>query len=122
MGGMRESLSEQDEPVKYAPIKIVAASASTVYTIVTGVAGRAIRVLAVAMVCGPTARAVSFQSGTSGATREITGTMALAPNDGPVMPYNRAGWMQCSSSQALVLLADGTSAIGGIVTYQEAIP
>lgn len=109
------SLSESDAPVQHTAISC---SGTTTYTLIAAVTSRKIRVLSYNLVNGGTARSVSF---TAGASTALTGVMQLAPNSGPVCSYNRGGWFQSAAGQVLSLKTDGTSAVGGHLSYQAVL-
>lgn len=84
-------------------------------TLVAAVAGRKVRVLAVALVpaAAVTAR---FESAANGSA--LSGQMPLAANADLVLPYNPAGWFETVTAELLNLELSGAVAVDGVLVYQ----
>lgn len=95
----------------YAPVSASGAGATT---IVAGVAGKSIRVLALQLI-GAGAVGVKWQSLES--TTDLTGLEAIAQNSGYVLPYNPVGWFQTNQGEGLDINLSGAVAVGGSLTY-----
>lgn len=91
-------------------------SASGANTIITGIASKHIRVLALA-ISANAAVAVKWQSHTT--PTDITGLLTCAASgDGEVLPFNPIGWFQTLSGEALdINLSAGSVYVGGHITY-----
>ena len=101
------------------PFANVAAS-QTDSQLLAGVAGKKIRVTALAFVCGATATNATFNTKGSGAGVAISPLFANAANGGAILPRNPDGWFETVAGEALTLTT-GTGATTGVnivyVTY-----
>ena len=101
------------EPAKYAFANI--AASSTASSVVAAVAGKKIRVVALAFVCGATATNATFNSASSA----ISCLFANAANGGAILGENPLGWFETVRGEALTLTT-GTGATTGVqVVYVE---
>jgi hypothetical protein len=95
------------------------ATGTTDGAIVTGIANRRIRVLAVAMVAGATATSTTFNTKPAGAGVAISPLFANAANGGAVLPYNDRGWFTTNAGEGLTATTTAAGSTTGIlVTYQ----
>jgi hypothetical protein len=92
----------------------VVASASGATSIVSAVASKRIRVLAVQLVANAAVN-VKWQSHTT--PTDLTGLAYLAANGGYVLPFNPVGWFQTNSGEQLDINLSGAVAVGGCVVY-----
>lgn len=93
------------------------AASQTDAAVVAAVAGKKIRVVAVAFVCGATATNATFNSKPSGAGSAISMLFANAQNGGAVLPPNEYGWFETSAGEGLSLTTGTGSTTGVQVTY-----
>ena len=98
-------------PAQYAFAGI--AASQTAASLVTAVAGKKIRVLALAFVCGATATTATFNSD-GGA---ISMLFANAANGGAILPFNPVGWFETDTGEALTLTTGTGSTTGVNVVY-----
>ena len=99
------------EAAQYAFVNI--AASQTAAAVVAAVAGKKIRVLALAFVCGATATNATFNSD-SGA---ISCLFANAANAGAVLGLNPVGWFETDEGEALTLTTGAGSTTGVQVVY-----
>ena len=92
----------------------VSASGNTL--LITGVAARRIRILAIFLVAA-SAVTVRFLSG-DGSTA-LTGPMAIAGNGGFVIPFNPAGWFESNNGEGVILNLSGAISVAGSFTYVQ---
>jgi hypothetical protein len=86
--------------------------------IVTAIANRRIRVLAVAMVAGGTATSTTFNSKPAGAGTAISPLFANAANGGAVLPVNDHGWFTTNLGEGLTATTTAAGSTTGIlITY-----
>lgn len=84
-------------------------------TIVSGVSGKRIRVMGVAIVVGGSV-GVEFRSGGTG----ITGQMSFSGSgDGMVMGYNPLGWFETEQGESLNMQLSSAVNVGGVLQYIE---
>lgn len=102
---------------KYAFANI--AASTTDGNIVTAVASKKIRVLAVAAVAGATATTLTFNSKPAGAGAAKTCLFANAANGGEVLPFNPIGWFETVSGEGLTVTTGAGSTTGIQVVYVE---
>lgn len=88
-------------------------SASSTAEVVAAVAGKKIRVLACAFVCGAVATDATFKSGSTA----ISPIFQNAANAGAVLPPNALGWFETAAGEALNLTTGAGSQTGVLVTY-----
>lgn len=93
------------------------AAAQTDSVLVAAVAGKTIRVLSVAFVCGATATNATFNSKGSGAGTAISPVFQNAANGGAILPHNPLGWFECAEGEGLTLTTGTGSQTGVLVTY-----
>lgn len=93
------------------------AASQTDSSIVAAVAGKRIRVKAVAFVCGAVATNATFNSKGSGAGTAISPLFANAANGGAVLPYHERGWFETELGEGLSLTTGAGSTTGVLVTY-----
>ena len=96
------------------PFANVAAS-QTDSQLLAGVAGKKIRVTALAFVCGATATNATFNSKGSGAGVAISPLFANAANGGAILPRNPDGWFETVAGEALTLTTGTGSTLGVLV-------
>lgn len=84
-------------------------------TLVAGVTGYKIRVLALMAVMTGTATTIRFESGASGTA--LTGQMQPTQGGGFVMPYNPVGWIETASGELLNLELGGAVSVDGVLVY-----
>jgi hypothetical protein len=92
---------------------------STDGAIVTAVALKKIRVVALAMVTGGTATTVTFNSKPGGAGAAISPLFANAANGGAVLPPNPWGWFQSAAGEGLTATTGTGATTGILVQYIE---
>lgn len=85
-------------------------------TLVAAVAGKRIRVLALAMVAGGTVTP-RFQSGAGGTN--LSGQMVMAVNNPFILPFNPVGWFQTAASALLNLELSAGVTVDGMLVYIE---
>lgn len=93
------------------------AASQTDSVLVAGVAGRCIRVKALAFVAGGTGTNATFNSKGSGAGTACSPLFANAANGGAVLGNNSEGWFETERGEALTLTTGPGSATGVIVKY-----
>jgi hypothetical protein len=93
---------------------VIAASSSGANAIVTAVTGKKIRVLAYNFMASGAVNA-KWQS----ASTDKSGLKYLAANTGIVAGYNKVGWLETASDEALNLNLSGAVAVGGELVYVE---
>jgi len=93
----------------------IAASSSGDNAIVSAVASKKIRVLAVQMISNGTVNA-KWQSATAG---DKTGLAYLVANAGYVLPFCPVGWFETASNEDLQLNLSAAIAVGGSIVYVE---
>lgn len=93
---------------------VIQASSSGTNAIVTAVTGKKIRVLAYNFMANGAVNA-KWQS----ASTDKTGLKYLAANTGIVAGYNKVGWFETASDEALNLNLSGAVAVGGELVYVE---
>lgn len=81
--------------------------------LVTGVAGKRVRVLAAAVSCGGTASTVTFNSKPAGAGTAI----GPAFNNSIVLPYDPNGWVLSNSGEGLTVSTGTGSTTGILIDY-----
>lgn len=96
------------------------AASQTDSAVVTAVAGKRIRVLAVAAVAGGTATDLTFNSKPAGAGVAISCKFANGANGGEVLPFNEYGWFETSLGEGLTVTTGAGSTTGILVNYCEA--
>ncbi len=94
----------------------ISASTSGDNTLVTAVASKKVRVVALTLVANAAVNA-KFQSGAGGT--DLTGLFYLASTTGIVLPFNPVGWFETASNTLLNLNLSGAVAVGGCLTYVE---
>jgi hypothetical protein len=87
-------------------------------TLVTGVAGKRIRVLALIAVMTGTAVTIRFESNAGGTA--LTGQMQPTQGGGFVLPFNPVGWFETEPGQLLNLELGGAQSVDGVLVYVEA--
>lgn len=98
---------------KYAFVNI--AASQTASNIVSAIAGKRIRVISLAMVCGATATNSTFNSDTTA----ISCLYANGANGGAVLGLNEAGWFSTNLGEALTVTTGTGSDTGIQIVYQE---
>lgn len=93
------------------------AASQTDSSIVAAVAGKKIRVKAVAFVCGDTGTDATFNSKGGGAGTACSPLFANAANGGAVLNNNPEGWFETETGEALTLTTGAGSTTGVIVKY-----
>ena len=104
-----------NDDYKYA---VIDDAASGDNTLVTAVASRKIRVLALFMVSAGTVNA-RFESGAAGTA--LTGQMNLVANSGFTLPFNPAGWFETAVNTLLNLELSAAVSVDGALTYIEVL-
>lgn len=94
------------------------AASQTASSLVAGVSGKHIRVLAYVVQCGATATTIVFNS----ASTAITPTFQNASNGGSVVPFNPVGWFETNLGEALTVTTGAGSTTGVVVRYVEVDP
>ena len=95
------------------------AASTTDGNIVTAVASKKIRVLAVVFVAGATATNVTFNSKPAGAGTAKSALFAAAANGGAALPYNPVGWFETVSGEGLTATTGTGATVGIQVVYVE---
>lgn len=95
----------------YAKANVSAAVTDSV--IVAAIAGKKIRVVACAFVCGATATNATFNSGSTA----ISMLFANAANGGAVLGFNPVGWFETNAGEALTLTTSSGSTTGVQLVY-----
>lgn len=98
---------------QYASITSAASGANTV---ISGQAGKRIRVLSYVIVASAAVNA-KFQSSNLGATVDKSGLMDFAANGGISAPYCEVGHLETNIGDSLGLNLSGATAVGGHITY-----
>ena len=98
---------------KYA---IIDAATSGDNTLVSAVAGKKIRVLALFMVASGDVLA-RFEDGAGGTA--LSGQMDLTANSGFTLPFNPVGWFETTANTLLNLELDGAVSCDGSLVYVE---
>lgn len=93
------------------------AASQTDANIVTAVAGKKIRVLAMAAVAGGTATNLTFNSKPAGVGVAISPLFANGVNGGEVLPFNPMGWFETVAGEGLTVTTGAGSTTGILVTY-----
>ena len=88
-------------------------------SVVAAVADKKIRVIALVLLCGATATAITFNSKGSGAGTAITMQFQNAANSGAVMGFNQGGWFETNAGEALTVTTGAGSTTGIQVVYVE---
>lgn len=99
------------EAAQYAKADI--AASQTASQLVAAAAGKKIRVLAIAFVCGGTATNATLNS----ASTAISAVFQNAANGGAVLPFNPVGWMETVEGEALTITTGTGSQTGVQVVY-----
>jgi hypothetical protein len=94
----------------------ISASSSGNNTLVSAVASKKIRVLALWLTANGSVNA-KFQDGAGGTDK--TGLAYLVVNTGMVLPFNPAGWFETTANTLLNLNLSASVAVGGSLTYIE---
>lgn len=89
------------------------AAGTTSGVVVAAVAGKKIRVLALALVCGGTATTIVFQSDAAA----ISATFAQGINGVLALPYNPVGWFETVEGEALKVTTGAGATTGIQVVY-----
>jgi hypothetical protein len=97
------------------------AASSTDSNIVSSVATKKIRVLAINAVAGATATNLTFNTKPAGAGSAISPLYANGPNGGEILSYNPHGWFQTTAGEGLTVTTGSGSTTGVLVTYVEAV-
>jgi hypothetical protein len=92
------------------------ASSSGDNTLVSAVADKKIRVVALFLVAGGTVN-VRFEDGAGGSA--LTGQMNLVANTGFCLPYNPVGWFETGVNTLLNLELSAAESVDGSLTYIE---
>lgn len=103
------------EPFRYAFANV--AASQTDAAVIAAVAGKKIRVIALAFVAGATATTATFNTKPSGAGSAISPLYANAANGGAVLGENQAGWFETVAGEGLSLTTGTGSTTGVNVTY-----
>lgn len=96
---------------------VIDAATSGDNTLVSAVASKKIRVLAVFLIAAGTVTA-RFESGASGTA--LTGQMNLIANTGFVLPFSPVGWFETAVNTLLNLELSGAVSVDGSLVYVEA--
>lgn len=102
---------EDSAPLKRA---LVSATVNTSSDLLAAVTGKKIRLLA-ADFSVVSAATLTWRS----ATTAISGARAFAANGQYILPFNPAGWLETVAGEALNLLSSTSTAVGGMIVYQE---
>jgi len=97
---------------QYAP---VAAAAAGDNTLVAAVAGKRIRVHALALVASGGANTVRLESGAAGTA--LSGQMDLAADGQLVLAHNPAGWLQTAAGELLNMELTAATSVAGMLVY-----
>lgn len=95
---------------------IIDAATSGDNTLVSAVASKKVRVLALFLVAAGTVN-VRLESGAGGTA--LTGQMNLVANTGFVLPFNPAGWFETAVNTLLNLELSAAISVDGALTYVE---
>lgn len=93
------------------------AASTTDGAVITAVAGKKIRVLAVIAVAGATATNLTFNSKPAGAGTAISALFANGANGGEVLNFNPSGWFETNSGEGLTVTTGSGSTTGISVVY-----
>jgi hypothetical protein len=93
---------------------LISTASSGASSLVSAVASKKIRVLALSLVANGAVN-VKFQSHVT--PTDLTGLYYLAANGGIVLPYNPNGWFQTIAGEQLDINLSGSVAVGGCLTY-----
>lgn len=88
-------------------------------SIVSGVTGKKLRVLAVALLAGGTATNITFNTKPSGSGTAISMQFQNGANGGAVLPFNPVGWFQTSSGDGLTVTTGSGATTGVHVVYMQ---
>lgn len=99
----------------YFPKNITASATDS--ALVTGVATKKIRVVAMSSQAGGTATTLVFNSKPAGAGVAISPVYANGVNIGAVLPYNPVGWFETVAGEALTATTGAGSTTSVLVTY-----
>lgn len=113
--GVNRNTLRGDIAAGYAKVNVNAST--TDGAVVAAVAGKKIRVLALAARAGGTATTSTFNTKPTGGGTAISATFANAVNDGIVLPHNPYGWFQTNSGEGLSVTTGAGSATGIQVVY-----
>lgn len=94
------------------------AASTTDGALVTGIAGRKLRVTAVAVSCGATASTVAFNTKPAGAGTAISCIF----NNSISLPSNSDGWFETNAGEGLTASTGAGSTTGLLVIYQIITP
>jgi hypothetical protein len=87
--------------------------------LVTAIAGKKIRCVALFFVTGGTATNVTFNSKPAGAGTPITCLVADASNGGVVLPGNQFGWFESAVGEGIAVTTGAGSTTGINIVYFE---
>jgi len=102
-------------PAEYAVANVSAGQTDA--EIVAATAGKRVRVLAVAFVCGGTATSATFNTKPSGSGTAISPAFQNGANGGAILPFNPVGWFQTGSGEGLSLTTGSGSTTGVLVVH-----
>ena len=91
--------------------------ASADNTLVSAVASKKIRVVALVAVASGGENTIRFESGTGGTA--LTGQMQISDNGGFVLPYNPVGWFETAANTLLNMELGAATSVDGVLTYLE---
>lgn len=86
-------------------------------TIVAGVTGKKIRVLALHLTMTGTLVTIRFESAAGGTA--LTGQMQPLAGTGITLPYNPLGWFETTAGELLNMELGGAQSVDGCLTYVE---
>lgn len=84
-------------------------------TLVAGVTGKKIRVVALVLVASGGANSVRLESGAGGSA--LTGVMDLPADGQLVLPYHPGGWCETAAAALLNLELSAATLVAGVVDY-----
>lgn len=115
--GLAPTLELTPSSAVLSEVQYAAVSVGTigVNTLVPGVTGKRIRVLALALVASGGINTATLTSGTAGPA--LTDPMDLASDGQLILPWNPAGWGETTTGDRLALTLTAANTVAGLVTY-----
>lgn len=87
--------------------------------VITAVAGKRLRVLAIVLSPGGTATVITFNTKPSGAGSAVSPAFAQGINIPIVLPFNKDGWFDTNGGEGLTVTTGAGSTTGVLVLYAE---
>ena len=105
------------DAAKFAFVNVAAAQTDNAF--VAAVAGKKIRVHALAALAGATATTLTFNTKPSGSGVAISPLFANAINGGEVLQYSPVGWFETNAGEGLTITTGAGATTGVLVVYSE---